>query len=375
VTVDWHDGTTSTQTFTGNASGGNFVFTHFYASNPNSENQSAPIPVTITIVDDPNIAFTGLHQPAVTTPITQTETQTVGNGFHTIDTQITTPGSGLVFLNLAQVAIVISQLQLSPPNTLALSPVVPPVQLTQTQNVGLDATTFQESAVEEMQVILVVLDPNGKKTDEVEMQEHVLEDLPALFRQLPDGHYQIMLKEPGETEQRMLMEFKVRGGKPEDVSEGADGAALGAEQGALDIPAAPTTDTAEFGEPPVRGVGAVPAATALVDESVLVGQNGNASLDGIAVGLAAGQNTDSSDALLEARSEDSKTGAPAFFVAGALAGCTAGAWEERVDSALAEIGSNSLSKAARLARRLRRPVAADAIHRWTRKHGRRSISQ
>jgi hypothetical protein len=222
--------------------------------------------------------------------------------------------------------------------------------LTQTQNVGLDATTFQESAVEEIQVTLVVLDPNGKKTDEVEMQEKVLEDLPALFRQLPDGQYQILLKEPGETEQRLLMEFKVRGGKPEDVSEGADEAALGAEQGALEIPTAPTTDTAESGEPALPGVGAVPAAAGVV-------------------------NTDSSDVLREARSEDSKTGARAFFAAGALASCAAGAWEERVDSALAEIGSNSLSKAARLARRLRRPVAADANHRLTRKHGRRSISQ
>jgi hypothetical protein len=53
---------------------------------------------------------------------------------------------------------------------------------------------------------------------------------------------------------------------------------------------------------------------------------------------------------------------PAIFAAGALTATVVGQeWAERVDRALAQTQSDTLSKAARLSRRLRRPVARESI--------------
>jgi WD40 repeat protein/serine/threonine protein kinase len=69
------------------------------------------------------------------------------------------------------------------------------------------------------QIILQRLDPIGRRTDEVELSAEVLDDLPQLFRRLPDGRFNVLLREPNESSFRLLLDFSLRGGKPTDVSD------------------------------------------------------------------------------------------------------------------------------------------------------------
>src|SRR5262249_25446352 len=70
-----------------------------------------------------------------------------------------------------------------------------------------------------LQVLLGAVNPNGRKTAKVKLSAELLDDLPQLFRRLPDGHFNVLLREPGESSFRILMDFSVRGGKPADVSD------------------------------------------------------------------------------------------------------------------------------------------------------------
>jgi hypothetical protein len=361
VVVNWGDGTTSTQTFTNPSSAGSFVFTHFYPSNPDAVNKSAPIPVTVTVLDDPNITFTGLHQPAVTTPLSPTSSQTVGNDFNTVNTQFTVPGEGLGFVNIAQLAVVIAQTQSTTPSMLSLSPVIPPPQLTVSQNLGEQVNSFDDTVLEDRQVFLQVLDPNGEVTEQVTMDENVLDDLPGLFRKLPDGHYQILLKEPGEQRLRLLLDVRLRGGKPADESEESQdmapaGDAAGLEgAGAVEtglVPAA--SGNATLVADPEHGPGRRP----WMDEA------GGPEIE-FASGAAVAALFDAEEASRPAGAAESglmtsRPGATSVMAAGALASVAAGDWSERLDAALAEAGAQALSKVARLSRRLRRPTAPQA---------------
>jgi hypothetical protein len=379
VVVNWHDGTTSTQTFAGASSSGSFVFTHFYSANPDAANNSTPIPVTVTVFNDPNITFSGLLQPPVTTPPSGTPSQTVGDGFNTVNSQITVPGTGLGFINIAQAGIVISQLQFTPPNTLALSPVIVPVQANFTQFVSEQTSQFEDVTLEERQVKLQVLDPNGKVTEEVVMDEQVLDDLPGLFRKLPDGHYRVFLKEPGEVSQRLLLDVHLRGGKPVDESEegqglppdAGGGAVPGADaQGAAPAPISDdqaTTSTATES----RAADALPArAEAVLSRArtaAVVPAGATLSDDRQVTNLSAGP----PDAAIS-RPRATYAG---LLSAGALAACVGDDWQARVHAALAAAGPQMLSKVSRLVRRLRRPSAREAGGRLSRRRRRGSHSE
>jgi hypothetical protein len=81
-----------------------------------------------------------------------------------------------------------------------------------TQNFALSTAEF--SLVEERQVILEVLDSENTVIERVILQEDVLDDLPGFFRKLPDGHYRIQLREPGEERLRLIIDVEIRQGKP-----------------------------------------------------------------------------------------------------------------------------------------------------------------
>jgi len=55
--------------------------------------------------------------------------------------------------------------------------------------------------------------------ENVVLQESDLDNLPKLFKSLPDGRYQLYLKEAGEERIRLLMDVDIRGGKATDVTE------------------------------------------------------------------------------------------------------------------------------------------------------------
>ena len=370
VIVNWSDGTPDSRQQFLNTSSGSFSFTHHYVSNPNPLNQAQPIPVIVTIFDDPNSTFIGLQQPPVSLKINATDTQTTANGSQSVQTQTTIPGTGIEFLNIAQVAIVISSLQYTPPNTLALSPVIRVPQVIQTSGVEETVHVFESTNVEERQVVLRVLDANGNVLESVTMDEAVLDDLPKLFGQLPDGHYEVYLKEPGEVQLRLLLDITLRGGKPTDEGE--------AEQ---DKPPAGDAPAVDGLEAPTSGI--LPKAA---DQNWLTFE-GSTFENGLPACVAARivrallitnvvpthevePQVAASDELfaVAAQSESCETdsdGRAAAILAGSacVASVARGNWECRVDAALAEADSAALSKAARLARRVQRPLARRLVSR------------
>ena len=372
VVVDWHDGTTSTQVFL-NVSSSSFEFTHLFTRNPDTANQAQPIPITVTVLDDPHSSFTGHQQPPIVIPLNPTDTKTIVNGATSVTTNVLDPGEGLnFFINIAQIAIVIPQLSLTPPNLLVFTPVAVVPQVAQTEPVEETQHVFEETAVEERQVILKVLDPAGKVTDTVVMDESVLDDLPGLFKKLPDGHYQIFLKEPGEEGERLLLDVMLRGGKPSDESEGGQDKPPTAEEapleemGALEpgleldgegelslaMPLTPFDAITTAEAPRAAGFASLVASLPADPDVVPVRAEENPA-DGDSAALEPGVQT---------AADRSTKHTAAVDAAGALTATVVGQeWAERVDRALAQTKSDTLSKAARLSRRLRRPAARDSI--------------
>ena len=65
-TIDWHDGTIDTYLV---ENPGHFDFSHKYVTFPNTLDQSAPIPITVTVSNDQNIQLVGLQQAPIVTTI------------------------------------------------------------------------------------------------------------------------------------------------------------------------------------------------------------------------------------------------------------------------------------------------------------------
>ncbi|QDT97380.1 cadherin domain-containing protein [Gimesia aquarii] len=200
ITIDWGDGTVETFNF---SDPGSFVFNHTYTLNPNVQNPAADIPILVTMQGDMQFTFTD------------------GNGSLDFTSEaglLETPGEGL-----ANIAI-------------DTTPQVPQLLFPQAE-VILDSTSNQQSlfvvqdtltiegALQEANknaerlVFLRILAPNGNLIEDVPLQETDLDNLPKLFKSLPDGRYQIYLKEAGEERIRLLMDVDIRGGKATDVTE------------------------------------------------------------------------------------------------------------------------------------------------------------
>ena len=121
---------------------------------------------------------------------------------------------------LAELELLREQLRTDPdssPNSLVPSPAVVPFEFTPLPGDG-EETAFEESVIEAVQVILQVLNPEGKVTDLVGMDERVLDNLPELFRKLPDGRYRIFFNNMWAAP-RLLLDVHLRGGRPADAAE------------------------------------------------------------------------------------------------------------------------------------------------------------
>ena len=71
---------------------------------------------------------------------------------------------------------------------------------------------------------MVVVNPDGSESARYRLPSRVLDNLPALFRNLPDNHYKIYLVQSETNARRLVIEVFVRNGKlidPGDDSEGA----------------------------------------------------------------------------------------------------------------------------------------------------------
>ena len=200
ITIDWGDGTVETTNF---SNPGSFVFTHNYVANPNSGNPAAPIPIIVTMQGDMQFTFSDGS----------------GNLDFTTETGfLETPGDGLATVAIdttPQVPLLI----FPPTQTILDATSSQQTVFTSKDTVSIESSINEANKNAERLVFLRILAPNGNVIEDVVIQESDLDNLPKLFKSLPDGRYQLYLKEAGEERIRLLMDVDIRGGKATDVTE------------------------------------------------------------------------------------------------------------------------------------------------------------
>ncbi len=198
LTVDWSDGATSTATV---ATLANVLFEHQYLGHPDGKSDSAaPISITITAHNDPNIIFAGANQIIV-----QTQAATPGTGLAVFFISLTPEPPPLnTFIYRVDAA----------PQTMISSPVSAPTTEVVT-------APSEVKVIEVRQLVLNVIAPDGT-VQPVPMSIEVLNDLPSLFKQLPDGRYRLQLTEPGSSQQRVVIDVELRDGRPFDPADDSE---------------------------------------------------------------------------------------------------------------------------------------------------------
>ncbi len=351
IIIDWADGTI--ETFTLPVGGVTYTFNHTYDGNPDAGNPAAPIPINFVIDFDDNIRFFGGSGAVDLNTNEQTPIAPVpgeGLGGKRIDTS-----PKVTFLGF--------------PATIAINYIASSSSTQTTSSTSTQTQTGRASKVEgeARKVILRVFNPDGSfddyqfETETNEQVEEILAMFPDYFREknVPDGHYQVLLKE-GDEEPLVVFDYNIHLGMPTDASQESEGS--------QDKPPTPQSEETEETETDGTDDG-----EAEVDEQAAQ-ENGP---DGaVEAGLPVAAPADdvslqplAIDRLIAAQAAQENAGQhaghspaaaillPAAALAGALlAGESNDRWEDRVDRALSSEGSNALTKAGRLARRVRRAM-------------------
>ncbi|HEY5315188.1 MAG TPA: hypothetical protein VIK18_21835, partial [Pirellulales bacterium] len=196
VTINWHDGTTTTLQ---ESTPGVIDVAHRYLVNPDLANGAAPIPMTVTLTGDPNISFSGRTVLTVTAPIS-------GTGLFLSYQGLTAPVQVPIF--------VLPRLD---------EPIKPIVEVVPVEGfVEVQQPRVQSGPSEERVVTMNLVPPGGGTPVPFQLPENVTDNLPALFKRLPDGHYQIFVDEPGR-QPRMLIDVFLRQGRPVDPDDKSEG--------------------------------------------------------------------------------------------------------------------------------------------------------
>jgi len=176
---------------------GSFSITHNYTGPPDPLHSSAPVPITVTVIDD-------------------------NNGPATATIQVKNPGITSVNIRIdttPQVPrLVFAPLQL------------PQVLLDQATNAAqnLETTTVpaapgEQLASSDRYLELVVISPEGKEMERYRLRDDAISDLRRLIATLPDNHYRIYLVRTDNSTRRLVIDVFVRRGHaidPTDQSEG-----------------------------------------------------------------------------------------------------------------------------------------------------------
>ncbi|HBN78680.1 MAG TPA: hypothetical protein DD473_23290, partial [Planctomycetaceae bacterium] len=214
IFVDWGDGTIDTN-FEGAPTPDSFTYTHTYFGNPDPNNPAAPIPITVTIIDDPNISFfeagvqTGIE--VVLPPIIE---------FAGV------PGEGLASGIAFDLKVEVPELGTvsngdTDTNISERSETIQAEEAAENVQVVEEVTTFEERLVK-----LRIFNATGDVTEEITLEGEqalmILNDFVGFVEKydLPDGRYQILQQEPGETTLRVVYDLLLRNGRPADNSDG-----------------------------------------------------------------------------------------------------------------------------------------------------------
>ncbi|MDX1967825.1 MAG: hypothetical protein SFV23_11685 [Planctomycetaceae bacterium] len=230
VMINWGDGTIETFVVTDEGQT-TLVFNHQYVGPPNPANPAADIPIRITVINPaftsgaapsptegavlvrnapyvPNIRFAAggeVLSPVQVGDLNQTTVfgvlKTPGDGLASFAFDLTPPVVPLVFP------------QPSTPDASLLSVPQPPAQA----NMVDSATAQAEELQGDVRVVLLeIIGPDGAVQQTVTLSEDVLDDIDPVVEELPDGRYRFLLREPGESQTRLLQMVEVREGKIAD---------------------------------------------------------------------------------------------------------------------------------------------------------------
>ncbi|BBO35970.1 hypothetical protein PLANPX_5582 [Lacipirellula parvula] len=267
VQVDWGDGTISTYPVDVAGNGQTQVFMHKYSGPPDPLNPTGDITLTVQVFDD------DFDTPGV-----------VAIGASNIETvDISQPGLGAEKFRIdtsPQVAILtFPDRQVVPLLPTAAESRLVTIITTDDGGGGGDTRAASERYLE-----LCVINPDGTTGQRFRLPSNVLNNLPALFKNLPDNHYVIYLVQSETNARRLVIDVFVRNGKlidPGDDSEGARDRPPTEEattQPAEEQPAAvPIGDEGAAVEPPTQleplaGLGMRPrSSTAIYHGATLAG--------------------------------------------------------------------------------------------------------
>jgi hypothetical protein len=206
VHIDWGDNRPDAITLPPATVPTTYTFVHQYLGPPDPLNPAADITISVFVRDD-DFGIAGV----VDIGESNTETVTISN-----------PGIGGEPFRIDTTPQVPS---LTFP-VRAEAPVVPfnaGANVAFQQNVEINSTSGDTQAVADRYVELRVIDAEGKEGPGYRLRPEVLQDLPGLFRSLPDNHYAIYVVNMETNTSRLVIEVYVRNGKlidPGDDSEG-----------------------------------------------------------------------------------------------------------------------------------------------------------
>jgi hypothetical protein len=213
VLIDWQDGSVE-QVPLGGSTPQDFSVTHHYFGPPDPLNPAADVDIQIRLLDDDLGFDTGLVSVSNT-----------GDGTRPVRIDTTPQVPRLVFPKL----VVAESLLESNAVNLEIG-----------GGTDLSSAVGDTKATGEHYFLLRVFTPQGEQGAGYRLKADSLQDLPGLFRTLPDNHYAIYLVRPETGTLRLVLEVNVRNGKVIDTGDDSEGARdrppTEAVQGAIRVP-------------------------------------------------------------------------------------------------------------------------------------------
>ena len=158
-----------------------------------------------------------------TPTLTLTAEGVVGSlDFTTLNSFATVPGEGLISL-VFDLTPAVKFLHFPDPVVVVDVPHHALAPLTQVGIDDFELRLNEGSGSSERVVYFEIFGPDGKVEKQIELKESDLDDLIESLRKnatsdrkLPDGKYRVQLQEPGETRQRLVLEFEIFNGSIDD---------------------------------------------------------------------------------------------------------------------------------------------------------------
>ncbi len=185
-----------------------FTFTHHYDGPPDPTNPAAKIPITVKVRDD-DFGTANVVEPGESDPLT---------------VLISNPGEGNKFARI-DLTPRVPMLSFPARPVSAATPASAKISIDASEGGEITGSAGESQVSNERYFELRVVDLEGNDVEPgYPLPADVLDDLPALFRRLPDNTYRIYLVQTGADVERLVITVVVRNGRMIDPSDDSEGA-------------------------------------------------------------------------------------------------------------------------------------------------------